>query len=1189
MRFLPDGADIPDDLIHAVARGDAVFLCGAGVSKAAGMPLFDELTEQVYERLPATREDEAPEQEAFDRREYDRVLRALEKRTRRIGNPQSRVREVVTEVLATTIDPPLLDHISLMKLSQDRGGRPRLLTTNFDTLFERAARKAGMTCVPSHAGKSLPKPGGPRDYGVLHLHGRIGDYPPWDETDLVLTSSDFGDAYLRDGWASQYIEERMRLNVLILVGYAANDTAFRLLLEALDADRERFRDLQKIYAIDKGGDSTAAHWRAKGIEPIEFGDYKVMYATLSEWSCYNTSPISYRRHRIKDILAKVPKETVSFEHEQLRFMLNLNEGVAGIMEFSPSFAWMPFFAKWGMIRQGEPGLLLWIDHNLSNEQAFRDVVSNIHLLGSDAAEYLDESLRRNHDTLPALFVKSWRIIQRQIRNNRLKTSGREWLMLGLRVQHGEFSSDLYVDLARSLRPRIIIKSRGEFYQVERAPAKNPRDLMSIEFEVDDLVSVESILQIWPEDTLAQYDCRLLDCLTNELESALHDAVDAGVEGEGRDTYSAGWGRSDSDVPSIAASIQNNYRSGFQAIARFTAELWSRLARKDAALALPQIERWGASQFRLFRRLALFACADSIVPAEVAAKMLNSLPQGELFLTGSAVEVIRLLRARWREWPDPTREAIEHRLCSGPAAECFHTNVEKAVDSSIYGVLGQLQQEGFPLGGEALSTLSDIGGRWPDWRPRPTEQAGFHIWAGSVETYTSDTPSLADIPDEQLVTESRRLNEGLSFPGEVWADLCRGDPERALRGLELEATRNRWPDSEWKIMLTSSASFNQPEFARRISLALVDCDSAVFSEIAASAASWLGYCFREIDDGVIWRLWDLTLDASLDEQRDLDGEDDLLRVSMSAPAGYLADILVQRMPTAEFGASADANSVARLDRLVSAEGSFGILARVRLSAELSRLYFVMPDWTAKKLVPLFDWASPDARAAWLARGYSRYIGSPELFGLTKTPFLAMFRRNDIPRQQRAAFAEWLVVMMMSNLAHGEIYPLTFPEAQSALRRAGVEALRKVGHRLATTMQGAAPENKAVLWRDIVRPVFQGLWPLDIDLRSSSLTLTFVNILIEAGDAFPAASEIIIPFIEPEERGHQTALFSIARAQDVLFDLSPEKMLNLITAVVGDAPPGSLYQLGHVLERVRAVAPHLADTRLFQRLLGMAAIM
>ena len=51
MRFLEDGADIPNNLIRAVSHGTVTFLCGAGVSFGAGLPSFKELTEWVYQRL----------------------------------------------------------------------------------------------------------------------------------------------------------------------------------------------------------------------------------------------------------------------------------------------------------------------------------------------------------------------------------------------------------------------------------------------------------------------------------------------------------------------------------------------------------------------------------------------------------------------------------------------------------------------------------------------------------------------------------------------------------------------------------------------------------------------------------------------------------------------------------------------------------------------------------------------------------------------------------------------------------------------------------------------------------------------------------------------------------------------------------------------------------------------------------
>lgn len=301
MRFLEQAADIPDELIRAVTDGRATFLCGAGVSYRVNLPSFKELTEGVYARLGESPNDEPAERNAITTKEYDRALRSLEKRTHRPGTT-SRMRGAVAELLAAPA-VAFPDHLALLQLSRDGDGRPRVLTTNFDTLFERAAHANGMADVPSYAGVSMPRAGGERDHGILHLHGRIADDTlKLAGTDLILTSADFGDAYLRSGWASRYIEDRMRLGTLVLLGYGAEDAAMRLLLETLDADRDRFRDLHDIYAIERGTPESASLWKAKGIKPIEFVDYDAIYDTLSEWARYAMQPVEYRRARVGKIL-----------------------------------------------------------------------------------------------------------------------------------------------------------------------------------------------------------------------------------------------------------------------------------------------------------------------------------------------------------------------------------------------------------------------------------------------------------------------------------------------------------------------------------------------------------------------------------------------------------------------------------------------------------------------------------------------------------------------------------------------------------------------------------------------------------------------------------------------------------------------------------------------------------------------
>jgi len=96
VRFVEQGADIPNELIRAVTDGSATFLCGAGVSFRVGLPSFKTLTEQVYTRLGESSNEEAAERNAIASKEYDRALRSLEKRTHRPGT-SSRVRDAVAE------------------------------------------------------------------------------------------------------------------------------------------------------------------------------------------------------------------------------------------------------------------------------------------------------------------------------------------------------------------------------------------------------------------------------------------------------------------------------------------------------------------------------------------------------------------------------------------------------------------------------------------------------------------------------------------------------------------------------------------------------------------------------------------------------------------------------------------------------------------------------------------------------------------------------------------------------------------------------------------------------------------------------------------------------------------------------------------------------------------------------------
>jgi NAD-dependent SIR2 family protein deacetylase len=361
VRFQPDGPHVPDDLVAAQEKGGTIFVCGAGVSKTADLPLFRGLVECIYGTLGEDWNLYPAEREGMKLREYDRVLRCLERRLAASDLPrQQGMRERMRSAVRKALSPPegadLSNHLVLLKLSRDAEGRTRLLTTNFDTVFERAWFDQHHTRIPSHAGPAMPRPKVSNFEGVLHLHGRLADARAeleLTETDLVLTSAEFGDAYLRSGWASRYVYDLVRTHTLVLVGYQADDPPMRYLLEALEADRERYPDLQEVYAFascSAGADEvTKALWEAKGVKPIPYptdnGDHSPLCQTLREWKHYQDDPTAWRRERLRDFLSESPDAVTKERIDECASLLRHGDAAHLLGELSPEAVWLPVLVE----------------------------------------------------------------------------------------------------------------------------------------------------------------------------------------------------------------------------------------------------------------------------------------------------------------------------------------------------------------------------------------------------------------------------------------------------------------------------------------------------------------------------------------------------------------------------------------------------------------------------------------------------------------------------------------------------------------------------------------------------------------------------------------------------------------------------------------------------------------------------
>lgn len=325
MRFVENGPDVPLELIDAQKNGQTVFFCGAGISIPAGLPSFKDLTSKVADTLHAT--DHKIIRKLIDDEQYDRVFSWL-----RQNYLSDEVDYHVLKSVRTPRKPALKNHRNLLKLSTNPSGEPLIVTTNFDRLFERAQEGLKHFSAPMLPDLSA----GADAYGLVYLHGR------WEKTkrqsgkkkqSLIISSQDFGRAYLAHGWAARFLAEILRTRTIVLVGYSGDDTLVRYLLEGLTTETESVPT--NIYAFDRGAEGAVKQkWSRLGVNGIACPDYESLWSTIEVWSKSVNEP-SYWDEHIHTLSIKSPSQLKPFERGQVSSFISNQKGAEKFSAFDP--------------------------------------------------------------------------------------------------------------------------------------------------------------------------------------------------------------------------------------------------------------------------------------------------------------------------------------------------------------------------------------------------------------------------------------------------------------------------------------------------------------------------------------------------------------------------------------------------------------------------------------------------------------------------------------------------------------------------------------------------------------------------------------------------------------------------------------------------------------------------------------
>ncbi|MCT4627724.1 SIR2 family protein [Halodesulfovibrio sp.] len=337
MRFIPNGPDIPLSLLKARDENRVIFFCGAGVSQAcSGICSFEELTQKVFEKLHVSKTDgiytlieriKTVEEEhgVHGLLSTDRIYRELE----REFDP-AEIKSAFVDALSDDSSSNLSAHETLLKLATTDDNRVQIVTTNFDRFFSRCDPDVPVYHPPNIAGHVNPK----TFHGILHLHGCLDvDHNSIESRDLILTSVDFGAAYLADGWATQFYKQLFKDYVIVFVGYSAEDAPVMYLLEALGAQQGNFLEAYAFH--DSSQDD---HWNAKGITSISYStdeEHRNLWETLKRWAVKVSEPERWASETLK-LACCSPRMLEPIQREQVALFVSDLDGAKKFLDCDPS-------------------------------------------------------------------------------------------------------------------------------------------------------------------------------------------------------------------------------------------------------------------------------------------------------------------------------------------------------------------------------------------------------------------------------------------------------------------------------------------------------------------------------------------------------------------------------------------------------------------------------------------------------------------------------------------------------------------------------------------------------------------------------------------------------------------------------------------------------------------------------------
>jgi Domain of unknown function (DUF4020)/SIR2-like domain len=952
--------DFPKPLLDAQRVGSLVIFAGAGVSipPPSNYPNFGNLADQVAPGV-LTREQHEP---------VDRFLG-------RLAHRKVDVHARVQALLSDPASAPNALHFDLLRVFGS-AAKVRLVTTNFDLHFSTATKDIyPREPLDTYSAPALPV--GDDFTGLVYLHGSV-DKPPHR---LILIDSDFGRAYLTEGWARRFLQRLFNRYVVLFIGYSYSDTVMTYLTRGLPPNPTELNR----YALAKAGQ--AEYWNYLGITPLEYelvetaeNKHIHLAEAVSQWAKIANTGVLEREAEVKRIVeGPVPLGT----EEQDYIESSLAE---------PSTA--RFFTRYAT----RLDWLHWIEDKTAFTRLFRtDAVPTDTdwelarwFARGFACKHPEDALALVRRKRQAITPILWAAIAQAFHTEKPAPEVvRKWVPLLIKYPTPTFGGDLLeYTLHRSKYPDDLNSALLLFEYLTRPEIiLRERWWPKTEGEADEQVDVELTTEgddpwlpgVWLslfKPNLATVANKLIWIVTSHLQRAY--LLLAAYE-----KIHPAWDPLSARRGLIESTAQGTPAKGVGILIDVAREIleWSLSGYHRTADQL--IDLWFSSDCRILKRLAIFGTAKATHwPPDAKLKWI--LENDLLYAPGFKHEVFSVLEAAYAQASADRRTEVLDRARGGPPIAGDHPETQAYEEYNLISWLAK-NAPTCPLTHARLTAIRE---KHPEFAPG--EHPDMDAWIGTVTTgwrsprgfqeILSKTPEeqldfIVDFEPKDFFREPSR--EGLL---QELSTAFAHDFEWGMRFARALSARQLWKPDVWNAVVEgwkASVTGSQWPTILHFLLSKEHVLGPTMHAVARLLDDGVEKPDRAIPDDSVAEAVALarkTWDACVKDEQGKQGEaKDWLFVALNRAAGTLALFFLRILSKTRKAVGTEWKGLPPEYReifgsIIGGNTYAAELGRVMLASQVLFLFGLDDKWTVENVVPLFNWSSDSRRALQAWDGY-----------------------------------------------------------------------------------------------------------------------------------------------------------------------------------------------------------------------------